>query len=131
MYKGNKLKNSSLSHQMLQDGACLEITRIDNISIREWLDEARIGHEGTARLLSTKLGVKINVDRRPIILKVGDEVQVTQPISNRIEPGTELEEPELAYFLITVKAPHKCKTLAQYWNDELEVELNRRKHKSV
>ena len=118
---------SSFSLQMLPDGGYLKITRISRIRVGEWMDESRIGHEGTAKVLSRQLGVKLEVDRRPIILRVGDEVQVAQPISSRLSPGQEISEPELAYFLLQVLPAPKAKTLANFWDDELEEELKRRK----
>jgi len=117
---------SGFSLQMLPEGGDLEISRIEKIAIGEWMDEARVGHEGTAKVLSAQLGVKIRVDRRPIKLEVYDQLQVAQPIGERLTPGTELTEPILAYFLVSVKPKHKCKTLAQYWDKELETELKRR-----
>lgn len=119
---------SSFSLQMLPQGGELKIIPISTITIREWLDMgcSRIGHEGTARRLSKELGVEIKVDRTPIKLEVGDQLQVAQPIGTRLVPGTEIEEPELTYFLVVVKPKHHCPELSSYRREELEKELARR-----
>lgn len=118
---------SSFSLQMIPNGGHLEISRIDSIIIREWVDRIVIGHEGTAQILSKMLGVPIKVDRTPITLQVGDKVQVAQLAGNRLMPGSEIQEPDLACFFISVNPEHKCRTLDSYCEDELEAALERKR----
>jgi len=122
---------SSFSLQMMPTGGRIKVTPDADWSLF-WLQKpapiVRIGHEGTARWLETKVNrflasdthtsyrggeyktvrvkhptVNIQVDRAPVSLEVGDSLLVLQPIGNRLAPGQELSDPEISVFLATVE----------------------------
>lgn len=64
--------------------------------------KARVGHEGTAKVLSGLLEDAIEVNRASIALQPHDSLLVAQPIAGRLAPGQELTAPDLAFFKVIV-----------------------------
>ncbi len=70
---------------------------------RRLVAQSFVGHEGTAKALSTALGVEVPVNRGSLTLQAGDVLYVAQPIGGRLTPGQEIAAPDLAFFLVHVK----------------------------
>ena len=127
---------SSFSIQMVPDGGHLRVSPITDFKWSTIGDYERgvycpdfysvVGHEATANLLAKLTGFSVKVNRETIRLNVGDELIIAQPINNRVALGAEIEEPILSFYRVEVLQEHKCKTLAQYWDEELTQELERR-----
>ena len=104
---------SSFSLQMIPQGGRLEIeanpkiweigSHGDNTVGKCWLDDAIsiVGHEGTAKALSSLLDRVIEVNRQAIQLQPGDVLYVAQPTGNRIAYGQEIDLPELTFFKVS------------------------------
>ena len=73
-----------------------------------------IGHEGTAKALSTLLECEVPTNRQAIELQPGDELWVAQPTGKRIAYGEEIDFPELSFFIVKF---HTCKHPG--WEDVL------------
>ena len=92
---------SSFSLQMIPQGGHLQISPT-NLPLVLDGTIARIGHEGTAKVLSARFCRTFAVDRTPVQLGVGDTLLVAQPCGTRFAPGTEIEEPILSFFWVHV-----------------------------
>ncbi len=113
-----KYVTSSFSLQMIPGGGHLDVEAVDADRAKAFYctlipeggqgdgfvsvgDEIiwRIGHEGTARYF----GVPVN--RTPITLAKGDQVLVSQPVGERLNPGAEISAPKLSFFIVSVLPP--------------------------
>jgi len=82
-----------------------------------------VGHEGTAKALSTLIGHPVLLNRQAIVLTPDDALYVAQPTGQRIKYGEELDFPELKFFRVTF---HQCPGLDSYSDEKLERELKYR-----
>lgn len=132
-----KYITSSFSLQMLPGGGRVKISKGADIILFYMTSPApkiAIGHEGTARWLEKKLNnylssdtntsyragvgeyrtthvgheyMRVEVDRTPVTLQVGDSVLVLQPVGKRLQPGEELSDPEISAILVNVEDAEK------------------------
>jgi len=99
---------TTFSPMMLSQGTNAWISELQEIPSRErlMLFTSAVGHENTAKILSLKLGVAVNVNRINLTLKPGDLVLAAIP-QFRAEQAREfseeeIEQAEFRYFLIRV-----------------------------
>jgi hypothetical protein len=87
----------------------LAVVRFEKITEKEAKDMlernifvSAVGHEGTARVLSERLGQEIKADRKPVSLReVGDCVLICQIAGGRLPEGKILSEEEVRRLPIT------------------------------
>lgn len=82
-----------------------------------------VGHEGTAKVLSSLLGIKVESNRKFIQLNHGDKAIVAQ-INARLPEGKVLSEEELReyidkiiWFEVFVSEPNTCPYCSYEWDD--------------
>jgi hypothetical protein len=99
---------NAFSANMLFANYHLAIVRFEHITEEEAKDMlernifvSAVGHEGTARVLSERLGQEIKADRKPVSLQVGDQVLICQIAGGRLPEGKILSEEEVRRLPIT------------------------------
>ncbi len=65
-----------------------------------------VGHADTAELFSRQLGVEVAMDRRTVVLALGDRALVGQHVGERLAIGTltRPQDAEVRWLLVEVKA---------------------------
>ena len=106
LYLLNAFSLNFFAMDLLRKGLSVRVEAFDAEYVAERSDiwTSGIGHQSTADLLTSLLGVEVEMNRVSVSLNAGDQVLVAQYKGPRLSEGaTELPEgSELAFLLVTV-----------------------------
>ena len=94
---------NAFSLNMLKNDCVLTCMQIDEETVKEYIKNgfhSVIGHQGTAELLTAKLGFNINYNRENYKKEKDDQIVVCLP-NSRLNEGQTLTREELEAFKIT------------------------------
>ena len=94
---------NAFSLNMLKDNCVLTCMQVDEETVKEYIKNgfySVIGHQGTAEILTAKLGFNINYNRENYKKGNEDQIIVCLP-SSRLNEGQILTKEELENFKIT------------------------------